>query len=197
MGALALFLVIAGGTAYAANTVGSSDIINDSIRSLDVRDDTLAGGGLAAVDLRPSSVAASEIASSAVRSAEVANENLTGADIANQSGVDTCVSTNRIGQLCMRAENSYRTWDSAQAHCGNLDLRLPTFGEAIELTRTHVLPNVTDEFFWTDEMVDDEGSLLAFVVFGNDGGGGLAGGTWGFDPVGTTNETVCVTTPTN
>ena len=55
MGALALFLVLAGGTAYAANTIGSSDIINGQVRtvdignnqvsSADVRDDTLAERG--------------------------------------------------------------------------------------------------------------------------------------------------------
>ena len=37
MGALALFLVLAGGTAYAANTIGSSDIIDESILSRDVK----------------------------------------------------------------------------------------------------------------------------------------------------------------
>jgi hypothetical protein len=43
MGALALFLVIAGGTAYAAGQIGSSDIANESIRGKDVKDGALAG----------------------------------------------------------------------------------------------------------------------------------------------------------
>ena len=61
MGALALFLVLAGGTAYAANTIGSSDIINgqvksadignNQVRSADVRDDTIANGGLTGKDI--------------------------------------------------------------------------------------------------------------------------------------------------
>lgn len=52
-GLLSLFLVIAGGTAYAANTIGSSDIINgevksvdignNQVQSVDVRDGTLSG----------------------------------------------------------------------------------------------------------------------------------------------------------
>ena len=33
MGALALFLVLAGGTAYAANTIGTSDIINGQVKT--------------------------------------------------------------------------------------------------------------------------------------------------------------------
>ena len=36
MGALALFFVIAGGTAYAANTVFSSDIVNGEVKSADI-----------------------------------------------------------------------------------------------------------------------------------------------------------------
>ena len=61
-GALALFLVIAGGTAYAANTIGSADIINGQVKSVDigdnqvqsadVRDDTLPNGGLTGADVR-------------------------------------------------------------------------------------------------------------------------------------------------
>src|SRR5262245_9891002 len=105
MGALALFLVLTGGTAYAANTVFSSDIVNDQVYSADVRNDTLAGGGLTGADLRTGSVGNTEIADGGVRSPEVQSESLTGADVKDQSGVDTCVSTARIGQLCVRAEN--------------------------------------------------------------------------------------------
>jgi hypothetical protein len=37
MGATALFLVLAGGTAYAAATIGSADIVDGSIRSVDLK----------------------------------------------------------------------------------------------------------------------------------------------------------------
>jgi hypothetical protein len=96
MGALALFLVIAGGTAYAADTIGSSDIIDESILSqdiklnevktsdlasnavqtgkigdnqifsADVRDDTLANGGLTAADLAKNAVGATELQGAAI-----------------------------------------------------------------------------------------------------------------------------------
>ena len=67
-GLLALFLVIAGGTAYAADTIGSSDIIdgsgkdgndigNNQVYSADVRDDTLNNGGLSGADIREDSLA--------------------------------------------------------------------------------------------------------------------------------------------
>ena len=52
---IALFVAL-GGTAVAldgSNTVFSDDIVNGEVYSGDVRNDTLAGGGLAAVDLQP------------------------------------------------------------------------------------------------------------------------------------------------
>ena len=70
-GVLALFLVLAGGVAYAANTVFSEDIINgevktadignDQVRSADVRDDTLANGGLGGADIAPDSLQGADI----------------------------------------------------------------------------------------------------------------------------------------
>src|SRR4051794_35837806 len=89
---LAVVLVIGGGTAYAANTVFSTDIVdgevkfddlaNNSVSSLriqdnqvmtvDVRDDVFSNGGLTAADLRADSVTVSEIATDAVGTGEIA-----------------------------------------------------------------------------------------------------------------------------
>ena len=58
---MSLFLVLTGGVAYAANTIGSDDVIDESLksvdvkngqlRSADVRDETLPGGGLQGSDI--------------------------------------------------------------------------------------------------------------------------------------------------
>ena len=95
MGALALFLVLAGGTAYAANTVFSSDIVDGQVRSVDignnqvysadVRNDTLPAGGLTAADLRHGSVAGSEIADNSISSSKVLANSLNGSDITQAS----------------------------------------------------------------------------------------------------------------
>ena len=84
MGALALFLVIAGGTAYAANTIGSSDVIDESLLSRDIKN---------------GQVKTADIGSGEVRSADVADNNLTGADVAANSlkGPDIDESTLDIG----------------------------------------------------------------------------------------------------
>ena len=161
---------LTGGVAYAANTVFSTDIVNGEVKSLDIGNN--------------------QVYSADVRDDTLANGGLTGADIKNKSGVDTCEISLRIGDLCFRAENQNRTWDQALAHCGNLDMRLPTVGEATELALTHDLPNVSGtEVFWTDEVVTHDNLLFAFGV--DDAG------SYGFAELDQQSETACVTTPTN
>ena len=47
VGYLALFLVLSSGTAYAANTVFSTDIVNGQVKSVDVADNGLSGTDIA------------------------------------------------------------------------------------------------------------------------------------------------------
>jgi hypothetical protein len=114
-GVAALLLVLTGGVAYAANTVGSADVINESLLSQDIKNgevkvadigqgavatDELANGQVKVADIGDGEVKTAEIANGQVlgadigagevRSANVANDNLTGGDIAANSlnGVD-------------------------------------------------------------------------------------------------------------
>jgi hypothetical protein len=90
---IALFVSL-GGTAAAlsgSNTVFSDDITDNEVRTADVRNDTLAGGGLGAADLKPSAVGQSELAAgavtnpklgaNAVTSPKVLDNALTGTDV--------------------------------------------------------------------------------------------------------------------
>ncbi len=86
MAAIACFGVLAGGTAYAANTIGTGDIIDNQVTSADVRDDNLGFGGLAAQDLGPGSV----------RSSEVANGTLNDEDISQGSFVNFLASIKSV-----------------------------------------------------------------------------------------------------
>jgi hypothetical protein len=171
MATIAVFLVLSGGTAVAlsgTNTVQSDDL----------------GPG--------AQVKAPDVATGAVGSAAVTNESLTGQDVKNQSGVDTCISFSvRLGPLCAGAANTPQTWSAARALCANLDLRLPTLGEAQALATKHDIPNVDGtEYFWTDEyFMTPSGQTAAWIVNDNGGTSNLL----------TTSavETACVTTPTN
>jgi hypothetical protein len=100
---LALFLVLSGGTAVAltgTNTVFTDDIVNDQVKSADVRNDDLGEGGLAALDLRAGSV----------RGSEVLDNSLSGADVNESSfGIvpDAAHATNS-DQLGGRAATGYQ-----------------------------------------------------------------------------------------
>ena len=68
-------------------------------------------------------------------------------------------------------------------------MRLPSVAEAMELARTHDLPNVSaTEFFWTDELIGESNQEAVLV----DDSGNLTS-----EPPSAIDETACVTTPTN
>ncbi len=168
------FIVLTGGTAVALkgkNTVQSSDI----------------GPG--------AQVKSSDIAANAVKGSDIDNGSIAGRDVRNKSGVDTCVNTVRLGDLCFRAENNARPYLEAAQHCANLNLRLPSWGEAKALATNYNLPNVDQgEEFWTDEIVTAGASDQHQAFLENDAGLGL---NWTRASWNNSVETVCVTTPTN
>jgi hypothetical protein len=88
MGALALFLVIAGGTAYAANTVFSSDIVDGEVK---------------AADIATAAVRSPELATGQVRSSDVRDGGLTGADVGQAQFIDF---TGSIGTINANACSS-------------------------------------------------------------------------------------------
>ena len=113
---LALLIALGTGSAYAANTVFSTDIVDgevksvdigtNQIRSVDVRDDTLPSGGLAEADLgfdsvgsgeiQTNAVQASEVADGAIDSGEIADNTLTAADLAASSVGTSEVASNSL-----------------------------------------------------------------------------------------------------
>jgi hypothetical protein len=175
---LALVIALGTGGAYAANTIGSGDVIDESLLSQDIKN-----GEIGSVDLK----------NNATGSADVRNETLTGADIADQSGVDSCPDgTARIlDQLCVVAGPMTQvTWAAAVSACSG-GKRLPTLGEAVALYTLHNIPGVSNsEAIWTDQQDD----------YGESGGGAYRvsfGGSFELWPSALTARTVCVTTPTN
>jgi hypothetical protein len=199
MATIAVFLVLSGGTAVAlsgtdtvqsddlgpgsqvkapdvaANAVNGSDVVDNSIASADIQNFSLGNG---------------DLLTGSVDSRAATDNSLTGADIQNKSGVDTCVNTTRLGDLCFRAENSHRNYLNAAQHCANLNLRLPSATEGDALATNYDLPNVDEsESFWTDETV----FLNSAFWSGTQDDAGFAS----FSNRADLKETVCVTTPTN
>jgi hypothetical protein len=128
VGYVALFIALSG-TAYAAGTVGSDDVIDNSLISADIRNDTSTSpsGGLVAADLRPGSVGTSE----------VANDNLTGGDIAPNSLKGADVNESTLGFP-----------GAIQAFAGDvgiqpLDNEYVFLGPTVNVTTTAAQPRIT------------------------------------------------------
>ena len=151
---LCLFLLLAGGTAYAldgSNTVFSDDIVNGDVKVADigqgaVATDEIANGQVKAADLGDGEVKTAEIANGQVltadigtgevRSGNVANDNLTGGDISPNSlkGADIDEGTLDIGD----AARAYGTVVSD--FCAPPDTDCPVFDSkgVSSITRTDV-----------------------------------------------------------
>jgi hypothetical protein len=68
---VALFFALTGTAVATHESIRSSDIVDNQVRSADVRDDTLAGGGLGAADLAPQAVAGSEVADGSLATEDI------------------------------------------------------------------------------------------------------------------------------
>src|SRR5205807_10645618 len=87
---LALVVALGTGGAYAANTIGSSDIIDESIQSVDlkngeVKTDDLAPSAVNSGKIQDGHVLGIDIAAGAVDGNSVLDESLTSSDLATDS----------------------------------------------------------------------------------------------------------------
>jgi hypothetical protein len=129
---LALFFALGVG-AYAANTVGSSDVIDDSLLSVDVKgkagNSTTAAenGTLTGVDVSGQAANPSvgqPFVDGSLTGADVKNNSLTGADI-SESTLGTVPNANSAGRAA--SVNSFCDPASASfTACGTVTLTLPT-----------------------------------------------------------------------
>ena len=177
---IALFFAM-GGTAYAAATIGSGQVIDNSLQSGDLRDnaavlsrdvvdDSVVGGGLVSGDVRDRSIQRRDLATNAL---------------------DSCPDGMvRRTRLCVRTLTGDERWHLAVGRCANLGLRLPSYSEAVMLAQTD-LPGLTSgDPFWTDSPhYVDSGGLYTFYV--TERGGSLHQHTDG------SVRPLCVTTPSS
>ena len=94
---LALFFVLAGGTAYAAATINSGDVINGSLKSVDLkRNAGVKGADVPQNNLRPADFGSGARAS--IRGGDVADDSLGGAAI-NEGSVAASRVVGRLGGI--------------------------------------------------------------------------------------------------
>jgi hypothetical protein len=124
---LALTIALGTGTAYAANTVFSEDIVNGEVKNVDIHSQAvgtgkLADGAVTSVKVEDEALTALDLGANAVASSEVLNNSLTTADIAGAdvsghvslsgvangrcSNVTLGVSGAQVGQVAIIATNT-------------------------------------------------------------------------------------------
>ena len=90
----AVVLVLTTGTAYAANTIASGDIINGEVKTQDLDSDAVTGSKIA-----PDAVGSSDISSNAVKSGDILNATITTSDVKNDTLTADDLASNSVGQL--------------------------------------------------------------------------------------------------
>jgi hypothetical protein len=172
-------------------SVDSRAAADSSLTSADIQNFSLGNG-----DLLTGSVDSRAAADSSLTGADVSLNSLTGNDI-NEStlvGVkdgNSCISGAALyGRLCAGSDGVNRTLFAAFNFCASIDLRLPTWGEAVLLAVNHDVPGVgaSPARFWTDEITLVQAPRFGVMTVEENGAGDPR-----FDNA--TFETVCVTTP--
>jgi hypothetical protein len=193
MATVGVFIAL-GGSAYAVNTVNSSDITDGQVKSVDVGD-----GEIKSADVKDQSLTTfdvstflgADVVDGTLTGADVGDNSLTGADIDESSLVgleDDCPPTMTLFlPLCARSDGVARSWSQALEYCKQFDLRPPSVVEAMALGAGYDVPGVANgEFFWTETY---GGGGSAFSVNEN-GNLNLTADTGGL-------RTVCVTPPSS
>ena len=91
MSTLAVVLVLGGGTAYAVDTVGSEDIIDNSIQSVDIKN-----GNVSTSDIANATVANTDLSADAVDGSKVFDASLGAADLGFESVASGEIATNAV-----------------------------------------------------------------------------------------------------
>lgn len=183
MAAIGCFVALATGTAYAANTVFSTDIVDGEVKSVDIGNNEIGSG-----DVKDNSINTFDVHS--FLGVDVVDDTLTSADIQESTLFRCHAGAVVLGRLCAGG-GSAGSLATALNTCGAIGLRLPTWGEAHLLGRNQDVPGVSaSQRFWTDEIVDwaDQGDAPLVVAVDENGGSTLAPGE-------SSLQIVCVETP--
>src|SRR5687767_13114463 len=113
MSTIAVFLAVATGGAYAANTIGSGDVIDNSLLSQDLKD-----GEVKAGDIGVNQVLGSRIVDGTIKSYDVNNNSLTGWDI-NESSLGKVPSAQSADQSGWASTSGYASQSGYASSAGS------------------------------------------------------------------------------
>jgi hypothetical protein len=171
--AYAALFVALGGTAYAANTVGSSDIINESILSEDIKDLEVKS-----TDIANAAVNNSKLKNNAVGTAKVTDESLTSQDLGPDSVSTSEIAIDGVGALEI-SNNSIDSGEIIDFQLSNQDVGVEFAQINANGTVANSSGGVTATRINTGQYEVDFGhniTFCAFVMTQGEAGAGSAGG---------------------
>jgi hypothetical protein len=142
---VALVAALGTGTAYAANTVGTDDIIDGQVMHQDldaaaVAGDRIADGSVGGADIADGSVGGADIADGSVGGADLADGSVGSADIANGSVSSADIADGSVGGGDI-ADGSVRLTDlSGVEFQGQVSFKAKTAGPGRCTPRTVTVP---------------------------------------------------------
>ncbi len=165
---LALFIAVGTGGAYAANTVGSGDIIDESIQTNDIKD-----GEVRTADIGFNQVFGSRITDDTIKSADIADGRIEGVDIKNLAVTNGKLAANAVTEpkLAADAVNSSKVLDDTVVGGGLTapDLQTNSVGTSEIATDAVQATEIANDSIDSGEIVDfsltneDVGVLFAQV----------------------------------
>jgi hypothetical protein len=139
---LALFVAMGTGGAYAANTIGSDDIIDESIQSVDVKNGQIGWDDLAlssvtgsrikdesifGADITNGTIATADLATGAVNGATVLDNSLTADDLATSSVTSAEIASDAVGATEI-TDNSIDGGEIVDGSLGAVELSTSSVG---------------------------------------------------------------------
>ena len=104
MSTIAVVFALGTGGAYAASTIGSAEVIDESLRGADVQNGTLTGA-----DVLNGSLSYADLADNTLGGAKVADGGLTGADLKNDSIMGADVQEASLGNVPSASNAAFAT----------------------------------------------------------------------------------------
>jgi hypothetical protein len=118
LGGTAVLLVLTTGAAYAHGPVTSADIVNGTIRSIDIGSGEVKSG-----DIGNSTIRSADIFNGGVKSADVATDTLTAADLASNSVGQLEIQTDGVAATEI-SDNSIDSGEIQDFSLSNLDINV-------------------------------------------------------------------------
>jgi hypothetical protein len=172
--ALALFVALGTGGAYAANTIGSSDVIDNSLVSADVKNGTLT---------------ADDVANETLGTARIKNGSVLGDDVHDNSLSGNDIVESTLGQVpsAVSADSASTAGSANSANTANFATTAGSADKAA-LEGTEVLWRLNP----SNGLVEKTKTASIDCPAGKKA---IAGGGWGYSTVfsGTTNDDVAIT----